>query len=125
MTAQTPIGLMGQTILPQGATNSVGQFRRVNNRVLEIQITQSAVPSAMISAWPVRRRVMGKILPVISRFVLEHIQNLDEVLCDVESAGIIMSGEVPVLHAIAAGGTRDKAENEKIVNWPSFRNPKQ
>lgn len=135
MTAfQTPIGLLRNTTLPQGATNSVAQFVRVSNKVLEAQIPKKARPfmDDVGVKGPKTDYDQEEVAPGIRRFVLEHIQNLDEVLCDIERAGATISGEksqwcmsgLKVVGYICDKDGRhpDDEKIEKILDWRACEN---
>ena len=98
MTAMvTPFGLLRQTILPQGATNSVAQFQRIMMRILRDLIPE--VARAYLDdigvKGPRSRYDNEEVpeLPGVRRFMLEHFQNVDRVLADLERAGATISGE--------------------------------
>jgi hypothetical protein len=137
MTAfQTPIGLLRQTTLPQGATNSVAQFVRIADKIVEAQRVQGKARAFVddIGAPGAKTDYKGEeVAPGIRRFVLEHIQQLDEILCDIERAGATVSGEKLQLFMTSVkivgyvcdkyGRHPEASKIEKIVNWPSCRNP--
>ena len=136
MTAfQTPIGLLRQTTLPQGATNSVAQFVRITNKILEAQIPEKARPflDDIAVKGPKTDYKEVEVAPGIRRFVLEHIQNLDQVLCDLERAGATIAGGksqfcmagIKVVGYVCdrEGRHPDSAKVEKILNWPTPSNP--
>jgi hypothetical protein len=93
----TPLGLLRQTTILQGATNSVSQFTRVVHKILEEHIPHIAMSYVdEIGIKGPRDRyddeeVPG--LPGVRRFIYEHIRNLDMVLADIERAGATISGE--------------------------------
>lgn len=90
MTAMmTPLGLVRQTTLPQGATNSVSQFQRVMTRILKDHIPKRAMPflDDIGVKGPTSTYEGEEVEPGVRRFVLEHIQNLSMVLADIERAG--------------------------------------
>jgi hypothetical protein len=134
MTAfQTLVGLVRSCTIVQGATNSVAAFQRVITRVLRAH-------------WPWARPFIDDItvggpktdyggeeaLPGVRRYVLEHIQQLDRVLADVERAGATVSGTkcswgmdrlgVVGYEVSAAGRHPDRNKVEKIRRWPDCRN---
>lgn len=142
MTAfMTPIGLLRQTTLPQGATNSVQQFVRIINRVLAEQIPDCA--QTFLDDIAVKgpksnyndeqypsdddRAVFG-----CRKFVLEHLKNLDQTLLSAELAGLTMSGEksqfcaegLKMVGFVIDGDGRhpDVEKISKIVNWPACKN---
>ena len=96
MTAiHTPLGLLRQTTVLQGATNSVSQFVRVVTKILEEHIPNRARPFVddIGVKGPKERYNNDEVpgLPGIRRFVMEHLQNLDQVLADLERAGATIS----------------------------------
>jgi hypothetical protein len=44
MTSRTPLGLLRQTTLPQGTTNSIAQFVRIVTKILEDLISKDCLP---------------------------------------------------------------------------------
>ena len=130
MTAiQTPLGLLRQTTLLQGATNSVPQFQRVISWIL-LSILAFAKP--FMDDVPVkgpRTRYNDEFArPGIRRFVLEHLQNLDKTLYLLELAGarvsaeksqLAMSGLEIVGWVCDSNGRRpDERKVAKLTNWP-------
>jgi hypothetical protein len=98
MTAiMTPLGLLRQTTVLMGATNSVSQFQRVVTKILEEHIPHITIP--FMDDIGVRgpkdryndEEVPG--LPGVRKFVMEHLRNLDAVLADLERAGVTISAE--------------------------------
>ncbi|CAL3966159.1 unnamed protein product [Diplocarpon coronariae] len=90
MTAiQTPLGLLRMTRLPQGATNSIAQFVRVIYKILVDCIPNIALPYIDDVGVKGSRSFYNhkEVLPGIRRFIMEHIQNLDQVLVRFERAG--------------------------------------
>ena len=76
MTAfQTPLGLLRMTSVPQGATNSVAQFVRVVNTILEYLNPNIAMPflDDVGVKGPYDNYDGEESLPGIRRFMLEHI----------------------------------------------------
>jgi hypothetical protein len=95
MTAfMTPLGLIRNITLPQGATNSVAQFCRVITKILQDHIPHIARP--FLDDIPVKglKSDYGKKLAAlgIRLYILEHIQALDHVLVNIEKAGATISG---------------------------------
>jgi Integrase zinc binding domain/RNase H-like domain found in reverse transcriptase/Reverse transcriptase (RNA-dependent DNA polymerase) len=132
----TPLGLFRQTTVLQGATNSVAQFVRVITKILQDWIPHVALPYLDdIGVKGPRTRyneeeVPG--LPGVRRFMLEHIQNLDRVLADIERSGTTIAAEkskfcmagLKVVGFVcdADGRHPDKAKVVKILEWPDCRN---
>lgn len=130
MTAiQTPLGLLRQTTLLQGATNSVPQFQRVISWIL---LSVLAFAKPFMDDIPVkgpRTRYNDEFArPGIRKFVLEHLQNLDKTLYLLELAGarvsaeksqLAMSGLEIVGWVCDSNGRRpDERKVAKLVNWP-------
>jgi hypothetical protein len=88
MAFQTTQGLYRPTRLVQGATNSVSAFVRVALKILNAHL--GSIAEILIDDVGVKgpksrygeEEVEG--LPGVRRFVMEHLQNLDNVLADVE-----------------------------------------
>lgn len=131
MTAfMTPLGLLRMTTLPQGATNSVGQFVRIINAILE---AVSDIAGAFIDdigiEGPRSRYGDEEVAPGIRRFVMEHLRNLDRVLCEIERAGATLSGEktlwcmsgLKIVGYVcdSEGRHPDSAKVMKILDWPA------
>jgi hypothetical protein len=93
----TDLGLLRQCTILMGATNSVAQFCRVVLRILQEHIPHIAIPflDDIGVKGPKTRYNDEEVpeLPGVRKFVLEHIQNLDKVLADLERAGATMSAE--------------------------------
>jgi hypothetical protein len=135
MTAfQTPLGLLRQTTLPMGATNSVGQFQRIMAKIFEDLMPKVANPfiDDIIVNGPKTKYGGEMTLPGIRRYILEHLQNLDQALFNVELAGGRVSGEksqwcvsgVSVVGFVCDydGRHPDSAKVAKIVDWPPCKN---
>ena len=90
----TPLGLLRQTTLPQGATNSVAQFVRVITKILEdlLEICRPFLDDIGVKG-PKTTYGNVEVAPGVRQFVLEHIKNLDSVLLNFELAGCTISGE--------------------------------
>jgi hypothetical protein len=133
MTAfQTPVGLVRSCTMVQGATNSVAAFTRVVSRVLKAHWPWT-IPfiDDITSGGPKTDYNGEEALPGIRRYVLEHIQQLDRVLADIERAGATVSGKkcfwgmdrlgVVGYEVAAEGRYPDQAKVEKITKWPECR----
>lgn len=131
MTAfMTPVGLVRQTSLPMGATNSVAEFVRVINRILEDLIPKIA--RQFVDDLGVKGSKtwynFEEVLPGIRRAVMEHVQNLDKVLAAIERAEGTVSGEksqfcfsgLKIVGYICdcEGRHPDTAKVIKILDWP-------
>lgn len=84
----TPIGLVRNTRIPQGATNSVAQFCRVMNLIMEGICPSIAMPfmddigvKGPYSDYDGEETLLG-----MRRFMFEHIQNIDKTLERIERA---------------------------------------
>jgi len=134
MTAfQTPLGLLRQTTLPMGATNSVAQFLRITLRILERNKKQAkSYFDDIVVLGPKTTYDNEEVLPGIRRFVFEHLVNLDRTLVSFEVAGARLSGEksqwchpglVIVGYTCDYDGRRPEAAKvAKIVEWPPCAN---
>ncbi|KAJ5675386.1 hypothetical protein N7462_008283 [Penicillium macrosclerotiorum] len=96
MTAiQTPISLLRQTTILQGATNSIAQIQRVLEWIL--QSIYGKKVRGYLDDLPIKGPKTiynGEFsFPGVRRFVLEHIQNLDHTLYLLELAGMVISAE--------------------------------
>ena len=90
----TPLGLIIMTSLLQGATNSVAQFVRIVLKVLADHLRDRAelfLDDVGIKG-PKTTYNNEELAPGIWRYVVEHIENLDAVLADLERAGITIAG---------------------------------
>src|SRR5436190_21431643 len=85
----TPLGLLRQTTLPQGATNSVAQFVRIVTKILEDLIPHDCMPflDDVGVKGPMTTYNNTEVLPGVRKFVMEHIQALDRTLERIEWAG--------------------------------------
>ena len=91
----TPLGLLRQTRLPMGATNSVAQFVRIVTKILQNHIPHIArqfIDDVGVKG-PKTTYNDVEVFPGVRRYVMEHIQNLNVVLADIERAGATISGE--------------------------------
>ena len=85
-------GLMRFIVLQQGGTNNVATFVRIINKILARcrNISRAFLDDVGVDGPCTKYNVELAALG-IRRFVLEHIKNLDRVLCDVERAGATIS----------------------------------
>ena len=90
----TPLGLLRQTTLPQGATNSVAQFVQIVTKILEDLIPQTCWPfvddvgvKGPYTTYDNEEVVLG-----ICKYILKHIQALDRTLERIERAGCTIAG---------------------------------
>lgn len=129
----TDLGLLRQCSILMGATNSVAQFCRVVLKILQDHIPHIAMPflDDIGVKGPKSRYDDEEVpeLPGVRKFVLEHIQNLDAVLADLERAGatisavksmFCMAGLKIVGYVCDADGRHpDSAKILKILEWES------
>ena len=82
----TPLGLLRQTTVPMGGTNSVAQFVQMITKILEQHIPHHALPFLDdITVKGLRTMYDGEeSLSGVRRYILEHIMWLDGVLADLE-----------------------------------------
>jgi hypothetical protein len=93
---QTPLGLLRQTTLLQGATNSVAQFVRVVMHILHRHLNDRARPYLDDIVVKCERTIdpNRETLPRVRIHVLEHLKWMDSVLADIERSGYTMSSRV-------------------------------
>lgn len=128
-TFATPIGLFRMCTLPQGATNSVAQFMRAMVRILQDLIPHICRPflDDICIKGPRHDWNNEEVLPGIRRYVLEHLQNIDKVLVNMELAGGTIAAvksqwcqvEAVMLGYLCTPGGRlpDQAKVRKILEW--------
>jgi hypothetical protein len=138
MTAvQTPLGLLRQTTLLQGATNSPAQFIRVVLRILKDHLPEKASPYVdNIVVKNARGQSMKDIaMPGVRQAVLDHVIRLDGVLADIERSGCTIAGgkshflsqrlEVVGYECGPNGRWPSQSKVAAILNWPDCRNAKE
>jgi hypothetical protein len=129
----TPIGLLRMTTLPQGATNSVGQFVRIANKILEeVSDIAGAFVDDIGVEGPKTDYDGEETEPGIRRYILEHIQNIDRTLCEIERAGATVSGAktqwcqpgVKIVGFVCDKDGRhpESSKVAKILDWPECQN---
>ena len=133
----TPLGLVRQCTLPMGATNSVAEFVRVITKIVREHIPRVAMPylDDICIKGPKTDYYQEEVLPGIRRFIVEHLQNVDRVLADVERAGATISGHKSdfcyarmalVGYQVDKEGRHPSTQKvEKIVNWTACTNAKE
>ena len=129
----TPLGLLRQTMLPQGATNSMAQFVRVVTKILEDLIPHDCMlflDNVGVKG-PTTTYNNTKVLLGVWQFVLEHIQVLDRTLERIERARctigpksqFCISGIMIVRFVCSAEGRSPKiAKVIKILKQRAYRN---
>jgi len=132
----TPIGLLRMTRLPQGATNSVGQFVRIVQTMLHDIIPKIAKPyiDDVGVKGPKTYYDYEEVVPGIRRYMLEHIRNLDATLERMERAGATIGPKsqfcMPGLKLVgyvtdADGRHPPTARVIKILEWEPLDNAKE
>jgi hypothetical protein len=129
-TFATMLGFFRQTTLPQGATNSVGQFIRVVSRILTglvPDICRSFLDDICVKG-PTSDYDGEEIRPGLRRYIIEHLQNLDKVLVNVELSGCTVHAtksqwccaQAVILGYLCGQGGRSPDEHKvrKIREWP-------
>lgn len=122
------IGLVRNTTLPQGCTNSVAQFVRTMSRILKDIMPTITMPflDDIGVKGPYTDYNQATTLPGIRQFVMEHITNLDKTLERLERAGatigaksqFCLDGLDIVGYACNSGGREPSATHlVKIQNW--------
>ena len=126
---QTPLGLLRMTTLPQGAVNSVAQFVRIITKTLRSLLRDVAKPFLDDIGVKGPRTDYGgeEAVPGVRRYVLEHIQNIDQTLLKLERAGFTISGKkmqlcmraVEILGYVCDSDGRHPSETKvaKILAW--------
>ena len=132
MAFQTTQGMNRPTGLVQGATNSVSAFVKVSRKIpndclgsiVEVFVQNARVKGPMSSY----REEVVEGLPGVGRFVMDHLQNLNNVLGDEEKAGATNSGEKSNWRRIGgkvvgyvcgeAGRWLQVSKVNKVWNWP-------
>ena len=91
---QTPIGLVRQCTLPQGATNSVAVFIRTIMKILGDHFPEAAPFLDDIAvAGPQSDYDQEEALDGVRRYVLEHAVKVDKVLQDISRAEATVSAK--------------------------------
>lgn len=133
-TFSTSLGLLRMCTLPQGATNSVAQFTRIITRILFDLIPTAcrAFLDDIVVRGPTTRYDDEEVEHGVRRYVLEHLQNLDKVLVNVELAGCTISGpkskwcqNEAVIVGYLCGTNGRKPDNikiQKILEWTTCAN---
>jgi hypothetical protein len=125
---QTPLGLLRQTTLPMGATNSVAQFVRIVTKILEDLIPKDCWPfmddigvKGPYSTYKDEEVCLG-----VRRYIMEHIQSLDRTLERLERAGCTIGTKsqfcmdgIKIVGFIcgAEGRSPDSTKVIKILEW--------
>lgn len=127
---QTPLRLLQQTTLLQGALNSVAQFVRIISKILEpICPTAARVFLNDISVkGPKTKYDEEKVFPGIRCYVFEHLINLEKTLWLLELAGATITAEKSQFVMVGLkiigwvcdydGRHPDKVKVAKVLDWP-------
>ena len=130
---QTPLGLLGQTTLLQGATNSVAQFVRIVTKILEDLIPKDCLPflDDIGVKGPLSYYDEEEICPGVRRYIIEHIQSLDRTLERLERAGCTIGAKsqfcidgIRIVGFVcgAEGRSPDSVKVIKILEWAPCQN---
>ena len=124
------------TVLQQGGTNNVATFVRIVNKILARcrDISRAFLDDVGVDG-PRTKYNDELAAPGIRRYVLEHIRNLDRVLCDIEHAGATISGlksefckkQLKAVGFLCDDRGRHPAPGKiaKICQWRECRNVKE
>ena len=131
MTAiHTPLGLLRQTTLLQGASNSVAQFVRIISKILEpISPNAARVFLDDIGVKGPKTKYDGtKISPGLRQYIFEHLINLEKTLWFLELAGATIAAEKSqfVMAGLKIvgwvcdydGRHPDEVKIAKVLDWP-------
>ena len=90
---ETEQGLMRFKVLQQGGTNNVATFVQIVNKILARcrDISRAFLDDVGVDG-PRTKYNNEEAAPGVCRYPLEHIKNLDCVLCDIERSGATISG---------------------------------
>ena len=133
---QTPIGLVRQCTLPQGATNSVAVFIRTVMKILGDHFPEAAPFVDDIGvAGPKSDYDQEEVFDGVRRYVLEHAQQVDRMLTDISRAEATVSAKKSywgVSRMAIVGYEVDqqgrypaKEKARKILEWPECRSVKE
>lgn len=133
---QTPIGLVRQCTLPQGATNSVAVFIRTIMKILGDHFPEAAPFIDDIGvAGPKSKYGDEEVFDGVRRYIFEHAQQVDRVLTDIARAEATVSAKkswwgvsrmVVVGYEVNQQGRYpSKHKVSKILDWPECRTVKE
>ena len=90
---ETEQGLMRFTVLQQGGTNNLATFVWILNKILSCccDISRAFLDDVGVDG-PHKKYNNKLAAPGVRRYVLEHIKNLNRVLCDIERSAATISG---------------------------------
>ena len=133
---ETEQGLMQFTVLQQGGTNNVATFVRIVNKILARcrDISRAFLDDVGVDG-PRTKYSNELAAPGIRRYVLEHVKNMDLVLCDIERSGATISGkksqycksQLKAVGFLCDDKGRHLAPGKvtKISQWRACQNPKE
>lgn len=92
---RTPLGLVQMATCPQGGTNSVAHVTTAMGNLLQSlsNITRPFIDDLPMRGCPYETKDESEIRPGLRRFVVDHINDVDRVLSQLESAGLTLNGE--------------------------------
>ena len=132
----TALGLLRNTRLPMGWTNSVACFQRVIVKVLweHLEHAKPFIDDVGIKG-PKSRYGDVEIFPGMRKFVWEHLQILRGILGDIWRSGLTISGKksafaMPAITIVgmlctADGRQPDRKKVQKILDWPTPRSVRE
>ena len=133
----TLLGLLQQTTLPQGATNSVAQFVWIVTTLLQDLIPKKCLlflDDVGIKGLKTTYQ-NEEVEPGIQKYVLKHIQNINETLFYLKLAGCVISGEksqfcMPEIKIVgfmcdSEGRHPDTVKVIKILEWTHCKNTEE
>ncbi len=128
----TSLGLMQMTTLAQGATNSVAQFVKIVLKILAPHLHDRAKLFLDDVGVKESKTIYNneELAPGIRRYVVEHNQNLDTILADLERAGVTIAeaksqfcrAGIKIVGYIcdANGRHPDTPKIINILDWPEY-----
>jgi hypothetical protein len=140
----TPLGLLQITSLPTGFTNSPAEFQKCMSIILQDEIPNTAnifIDDLPIKG-PVNQYLDSKGEPEvleenlgIRRFIWEHAKDVHRIMHKIKCAGAtfaankaqICRSEVLIIGQTcnATGRSPDSSKVDKILSWPSLKQPKE
>lgn len=133
----TPLGLLRQTTLPMGWTNSPPEFCRSMAKIVEAHMPNVAQPYVddLVTTNDRGGSMETLALAGVRKEVLVHIQRLDQVLADIERANIVIAGSKShflsqrlqvVGYDCGADGRRpSRSKVVAILEWTVCRNVRE
>ncbi|GBG86824.1 hypothetical protein CBR_g42107 [Chara braunii] len=125
----TPRGLIHMNVAPQGWTNAVAMVQRHMIRAMQTvspHITQPYIDDLAVKG--PKEKEEDEVMPGVRRFVLKHVQDIDQVLGLLEEHNLTASGpkskhcmrETTILGFVCneKGRRPDVKKTDKILEWP-------